>query len=100
MAEENSTTDGDSIDLEELIGNVLDSRGLTKKRFDALGGLGEKLDALIAGGSGKGSSEGGTPAPFDKDGFMKEIGDMIDGKIAASAPTPKEPPLKRWLKSA
>ena len=107
----------DEIDLEELIGNVLEKRGFTVDRaskLDALDSLGDNLgkrveDLFRASNTGGGSQSGsqGTPAPFDADGFLAKVGEMVDAKlkgIAVPGTTPppgtavkKVPPMFRFL---
>lgn len=98
----------DEIDLEELIGGVLEARGFTADRaskLDILDGLGEsfgtKLDELFSklpvGTPAAPAGEGGTPA-FDMDGLLSKIGEMVDAKFAgitpgAPAATEKKKPL-------
>jgi hypothetical protein len=103
----------DEIDLEELIGGVLEARGFTVDRaskLDILDGLGEsfgtKLDELFSkipvGTPAAPAGEGGTAA-FDMDGLLTKIGEMVDAKFAGLAPgTPaptekKKPLLQRAL---
>lgn len=93
MADEN-----DEVDLEELVGKVLDARGITKERFDALDGIGE-LKALITAGAPAPAPAPtpGAPAPsFDETAFMTKVGELIDGKMKGLTSV-KTPPLKRWL---
>lgn len=104
MAEEDKTTDstGDviEIDLEEVIGNVLDSRGLTKDNVDRLSML-DSLEETI-GGMFK-ANKPPKAEKFDSEGFAKTIGDIVDEKLrgidfGGSKPKSKEPGfLSKWL---
>lgn len=105
----------DEVDLEELIGGVLEARGFTVDRaakldlLDSLGSLGDsfglkleevlgKLQPGTSTAASSGSSEG-----FDSEGFLGKVGELIDSKLAAFTPggTPakekKKPLLQRAL---
>lgn len=89
MADDPNPNPDDEIDLEALIGNVLEARGYTADRaakidtLDALGdNLGQRIEALFAANRPAPSS-GEKPAPFDVDGFTTKIGEMIDSRLAA-----------------
>lgn len=78
----------DEIDLEALIGNVLEARGYTADRaakidtLDALGdNLGQKIQAMFD--ANKTAASSGAAQPFDAESFMGRIGGMIDAKLAA-----------------
>jgi len=115
MAEPEPTTEEtppnpDEVDLEELIGGVLEARGFTVDRaskldlLDSLGDtFGSKLEELLT------KLQPGTPAPasggssegLDVDGLLSKVGEMIDSKLAGIAPgTPaatKKPPLMQRM---
>lgn len=91
--------DDDTVDLEELVGNVLDSRGLTKERIESLDGLASIKDDILSAfkSAGGGSKGGNSTAPkFDEEGFLAKVTELIDSKVAG-ATAPSTPPLKRWL---
>lgn len=78
----------DEIDLEALIGNVLEARGYTADRaakidtLDALGdNLGQKIQAMFD--ANKTASSSGAAQPFDVEAFMGRVGGMIDQKLTA-----------------
>ncbi len=90
--------DDDMVDLEELVGSVLDKRGLTAERISALDGLSGMKDEILSafkssGGSGTSQSSSKT---FDEEGFLAKVQELIDAKVG-SATAPSPPPLKRWL---
>lgn len=98
-ADANSTTDDgdDGVDLEDLVGRVLDSRGITAERLSSIDGLSGKLEELVSGlkptkTTVKTSS---TPA-FDEDSFMQKIGAMVDEKLSIVTQA-KPKPLRAWL---
>lgn len=94
----------DEIDLEELIGGVLEARGFTADRaakLDILDGLGEsfgtKLDELFSklpGTTPTPATPGETPA-FDMDGLLSKIGEMVDAKFAGITPGTPPPAAKK-----
>lgn len=87
----------DMVDLEELVGSVLDKRGLTAERISALDGIaGMKDEILSAFKSSGGSSDGKSTPAFDETGFLAKVTELIDSKVG-SATAPTAPPLRRWL---
>lgn len=91
-------TDDDMVDLEELVGSVLDKRGLTAERITALDGIaGMKDEILAAFKSSGGSSDSSSKSPaFDEEGFLAKVTELIDSKVSG-ATAPKAPPLRKWL---
>ena len=101
----------DEIDLEELIGGVLEARGFTADRatkLDLLDTLGEtfgtKLEEVfskLSPGTPATPTNGGSPT-FDMDGLLSKIGEMVDAKFAgltpgAPAATEKKKPLMQRM---
>lgn len=94
----------DEIDLEELIGNVLETRGFTADRatkLDLLDSLGQsfsdKVDELFSKlpvGTPTTSSSGGHSSP-DFDAFFNRIGAMVDEKLAGLSPGGSAPPAEK-----
>jgi hypothetical protein len=70
------------IDLEEVIGNILDARGLTSEnlsKLDSLDSLSDSLEGLF--------KKHKTPAgkPVDTEGLLQSISDMVDEKLKGIA---------------
>lgn len=89
----------EGIDLEELVGRVLDSRGITTERMSKLDSL-DNLSGAIGDLFKEHVSGLGTNAPaFDQDGFTKSLGDLLDAKLAGMPGTKaeKKPALLAWL---
>lgn len=93
----------EGVDLEELVGKVLESRGITAERLsilDNLGGLESRISDLFKS-SGGGETPAATPAvSFDEGAFMEKVGAFIDEKLKGLPTTSSEkkrPPLRRWL---
>lgn len=103
--EGNPNPDEGTVDLVELVGSVLDSRGLTSERIsklDSLDGFGEDFrNSITSALAGATKPEGDGGQSFDKEAFLGEIGSLIDGKLAAlgtGTPTPKKRgALLAWL---
>lgn len=94
----NATPD-EGIDLEELVGRVLDSRGITTERMSKLDSL-DGLTGAIGDVFKEHVSGLGTPgATFDQEGFTKSLGDLLDTKLAGmpGTKTEKKPALLAWL---
>lgn len=89
----------DMVDLEELVGSVLDKRGLTAERISALDGIAGMKDEILSAfktSGGNPSTGTSTAASFDEEGFLKKVSDLVDAKVG-SATAPSTPPLRRWL---
>lgn len=117
MAEPENTPDPtppnpDEVDLEELIGGVLEARGFTVDRaakldlLDSIGSIGDSFGMKLEEVLGK--LQPGTPASsgssegFDMDGLLGKVGELIDSKLAGLTPgggTPaaKKPPLMQRM---
>lgn len=101
----------DEIDLEELIGGVLEARGFTVDRAakldildslgDSFGGIGGKFDELLTKLTpGTPAKEGGSG--FDMDALLSKVGELVDAKMAGltpgtPAPTEKKKPLMQRM---
>lgn len=100
--DDNGTSDEDGVDLEELVGRVLDARGLSEDRLskiDGLDSIGDTIRTIFkeeGGGRTRVTSKG--TSTFDEDGFLAKVGQLVDEKIAASpASQPKKGALLRYL---
>lgn len=107
---ETDVEDTDSIDLEGLVGGILDERGFTAERssrLDLLEGLETRmLDAFKAAGGTGSPAAPQSAATFDEAGFIAKIETLIDGKLSANGgnnpPAPSSAKsgggwLSRWL---
>ena len=102
MAEDPSVTNDDEIDLEALIGNVLESRGYTSDRaskldtLDSLGdNLGKKVEELFRSNLRTPDPGGNSGPSFDQDGFLAKVGEMVDAKLSQLAPGTVPPPATK-----
>jgi hypothetical protein len=93
----------DVVDLEELIGGVLEARGFTADRaakLDILDGLGEsfgsKLDEVFSKLTpGTPATPAGQSGGLDMDGLLSKIGEMVDAKFAGLTPGTPAPAVKK-----
>lgn len=90
----------EGIDLEELVGKVLDARGITSERMTKLDSL-DNLSGTIGDLFKEHTTGLGTAgASFDQDGFTKSLGELLDAKLASipgSTTKEKKPALLAWL---
>ena len=118
MADEPNTPDPtppnpDEVDLEELIGGVLEARGFTADRAakldildslgESFGGIGGKFDELFTKLTPGTPAKEGESSGFDMDALLSKVGELVDAKMAGLAPgTPaptekKKPLMQRML---
>lgn len=95
----------DGIDLAELVGSVLDARGLTTDRIskldtlDSIQGLPASIQEALTGAFTPASES--TSGKFDEASFLTKLEGIIDGKLASlptGTPAPeKKKALAAWL---
>lgn len=99
MATGDNDTNDDGIDLEELMGKLLDDRGLTTERLSMLDGIQDKLDGIA-------KSSKRAPAPSTTSGTtagsvsLEDVQALLDEKLSEAMATvnaPKKGALARWL---
>lgn len=100
----NPNPDDGTVDLVELVGSVLDSRGLTTERMeklDSLSDLPDNFKTLLTEAMQGNQSQGGT---FDEEAFTTKLGELLDGKLASLAggsnpapPAKRVGALSKWL---
>lgn len=104
--------DDDTVDLEELIGGVLEARGFTADRAakldildslgESFGGIGGKFEELFSKLPGTPAAPAVEGGGFDMDALLSKVGELIDAKFAgftpgAPPPTEKKKPLMQRM---